>query len=172
MELRGYLKRLEVVADSKFERLRHDLDLARGSRQAVTVFTAFTDKSHNLRSVAEIATFWLVSSTPQIGRVLSPKTPGRGKASLGTVTDAFRRNLLPDGSDRGGVAQRATRLAEALLLYPGDHLLYYGQPEATFQSNASWTPPERRRRRQVHYYLTTVRRCVTEAEAPTAVLPP
>jgi superfamily II DNA or RNA helicase len=48
-ELTAYLRQLEVVGDSKFEQLRTDLDKARGSGQAVIVFTGFTDTLDHLR---------------------------------------------------------------------------------------------------------------------------
>jgi len=47
--LREYLAELESVADSKFERLRRDIDVARGTRQSVIVFTQFTDTLAYLR---------------------------------------------------------------------------------------------------------------------------
>lgn len=48
-EIEDYLERLERVPDSKFDRLRADLDAARGSGRAVIVFTQFTDTLDYLR---------------------------------------------------------------------------------------------------------------------------
>lgn len=48
-EIEDYLDHLARVPDSKFDRLRTDLDAARGSGRAVIVFTQFTDTLEYLR---------------------------------------------------------------------------------------------------------------------------
>jgi len=48
-DLATYLNRLESITDSKFERLRTDLDQARGAGRAVIVFSAYTDTLDYLR---------------------------------------------------------------------------------------------------------------------------
>jgi hypothetical protein len=62
-QIEGYLRRVANVADSKFDRLRVDLDEARASGQAVIIFTQFTDTLNSLRDRlvgvygAQLATF-------------------------------------------------------------------------------------------------------------------
>lgn len=48
-EIRGYIDRMAVVADSKFSKLRSDLDAARGAGHSAIVFTQFTDTLDDLR---------------------------------------------------------------------------------------------------------------------------
>lgn len=48
-EIRSYLEELEHVPDAKFDRLRHDLDAARGEGRATIVFTQYTDTLESLR---------------------------------------------------------------------------------------------------------------------------
>lgn len=61
--IRGWLKRIDTVPDSKFERLRRDLDDARGAGAAVIIFTQYMDTLTYLRDRlagvyrSELATF-------------------------------------------------------------------------------------------------------------------
>ena len=48
-EIRGYIDRMTRVADSKFDRLRKDVDAARGAGHSTIVFTQFTDTLDDLR---------------------------------------------------------------------------------------------------------------------------
>lgn len=48
-EIRGYIDRMTRVADSKFDRLRQDIDAARGAGHSTIVFTQFTDTLDDLR---------------------------------------------------------------------------------------------------------------------------
>jgi hypothetical protein len=48
-EIRGYIDQMNTVADSKFARLRRDLDHARGAGHSTIVFTQFTDTLDDLR---------------------------------------------------------------------------------------------------------------------------
>jgi superfamily II DNA or RNA helicase len=48
-EIRGYIDHLTRVADSKFNRLRKDIDAARGAGHSTVVFTQFTDTLDDLR---------------------------------------------------------------------------------------------------------------------------
>lgn len=48
-DIERYLNDLDNVPDSKFDQLRRDIDLARGARRAVIVFTQFTDTLDSLR---------------------------------------------------------------------------------------------------------------------------
>ncbi|KWW97715.1 hypothetical protein TH66_19615 [Carbonactinospora thermoautotrophica] len=48
-EIRGYIDRISTVTDSKFNRLRQDLDAARGAGHSTIVFTQFTDTLEDLR---------------------------------------------------------------------------------------------------------------------------
>ena len=48
-EIRGYIDRMARVADSKFDRLRKDIDAARGAGHSTIVFTQFTDTLDDLR---------------------------------------------------------------------------------------------------------------------------
>jgi hypothetical protein len=48
-EIRGYIDRMNRVVDSKFDRLRRDIDAARGAGHSTIVFTQFTDTLEDLR---------------------------------------------------------------------------------------------------------------------------
>jgi hypothetical protein len=48
-EIRGFIDRMTRVADSKFDRLRKDIDAARGAGHSTIVFTQFTDTLDDLR---------------------------------------------------------------------------------------------------------------------------
>ena len=48
-EIQRFIAEINLVNDSKFDRLRQDLDQARGSGQAAIVFTQFTDTLDSLR---------------------------------------------------------------------------------------------------------------------------
>ena len=62
-EIRDYLDDMSAVDDSKFARLRLDLDQARGAGHSTIVFTQFTDTLTDLRDRlvgayrVELATF-------------------------------------------------------------------------------------------------------------------
>jgi hypothetical protein len=48
-EIQGYIGRMARVTDSKFDRLRKDIDAARGAGHSTIVFTQFTDTLDDLR---------------------------------------------------------------------------------------------------------------------------
>jgi superfamily II DNA or RNA helicase len=48
-EIHGYIDRMTRVSDSKFDRLRKDIDAARGAGHSTIVFTQFTDTLDDLR---------------------------------------------------------------------------------------------------------------------------
>ncbi|REE63399.1 phospholipase D-like protein [Streptomyces sp. 3212.3] len=48
-DIRGYINRMKQVPDSKFDRLRRDLDYARGRGHSTIVFTQYTDTLISLR---------------------------------------------------------------------------------------------------------------------------
>jgi superfamily II DNA or RNA helicase len=120
-EIRDYLDAMAAVDDSKFTRLRRDLDTARGARHSTIVFTQFTDTLTDLRDrlvgsyQSELATF------TGAGGQLHRKTEG--------WVDVSKRDLV-DALDRGQVTVLiATDAAsEGLNLQSCSYLVNYDMP--------------------------------------------
>lgn len=106
-EIEDYLERLERVPDSKFDRLRTDLDAARGRGRAMIVFTQFADTLEHLRDRlhpsyrSHLATYagsggqqwtedegWVRVSKPDLVEAL-----GAGRVSVLLATDAASEGL-------------------------------------------------------------------------------
>ncbi|MDA8309416.1 MAG: helicase-related protein [Actinomycetota bacterium] len=93
-ELAGYVERLETVTDTKFERLRADIDAARGSGQAVIVFTAFVDTLNYLRDrLLPSYRSHLATYTGEGGKLWSPET-GWQQVARTDLVDGLRSRRL------------------------------------------------------------------------------
>jgi hypothetical protein len=120
-ELGAYLEQLEIVADSKFERLRSDLDQARGSSQAVIVFTAFTDTLKHLRDRLHPAyRSHLATYTGDGGRIWSEEA-GWQPIAKSDLVEALR-------SGRVSVILATDAASEGLNLQVASYLINFDLP--------------------------------------------
>lgn len=114
--IRDWLKRIDTVSDSKFERLRKDLDEARGAGAAVIVFTQFTDTLGYLRDkLAGVYRSELATFGGNMGRRLDPATNDWYKVSKQQLVDAVRAGevrvlLATDSASEGLNLQACSRV--------------------------------------------------------------
>ena len=120
-EIRGYIDRMTRVADSKFDRLRKDIDAARGAGHSTIVFTQFTDTLDDLRDKlsgayrSQLATF-----TGDGGRIFRE---AEGWAEIS------KRNLVEAVRSRQVTVLLATDAAsEGLNLQSCSYLINYDMP--------------------------------------------
>jgi hypothetical protein len=120
-EVRRYLDAIRKVGDSKFDRLRDDLENARGSGEAVIVFTQFTDTLESLRDrlhgayKSDLATF-----SGEGGRMWSEEH-GWTKVPKATLVEALR-------SGRVAVVLATDAASEGLNLQTASHIINYDLP--------------------------------------------
>ena len=113
--LTSYLDRLESISDSKFEQLRSDIDVARGSGQAIIVFTAFTDTLEYLRDRLQPSyRSQLATYTGDGGRIGTDDGAWQ-EVSKTELVDALRSGrisvvLATDAASEGLNLQSASRL--------------------------------------------------------------
>lgn len=120
-ELQGYLTRLEIVTDTKFEVLRGDLDQARGSDQAVIVFTAFTDTlDYLVERLRPAYRSHLATYTGDGGCIWSEES-GWQKVAKGELVEALR-------SGRVSVILATDAASEGLNLQVASYLINYDLP--------------------------------------------
>lgn len=125
-QMAAYLGRLEVVTDSKFERLRTELDGARGTGRAVIVFTQFTDTLSYLRDRLQPAyRSHLATYSGDGGQVwVEPDDPADGAwkdVSKAELVDALR-------SGRVSVILATDAASEGLNLQVASYLINYDLP--------------------------------------------
>ncbi len=120
-EIHGYIDRMRVVNDSKFDQLRRDLDLARGAGHSTIVFTQFTDTLDDLRDRlhgayrTQLATF-----TGDGGRIFR-EAEGWIDISKRDLVDAIR-------SRRATVLLATDAASEGLNLQACSWLINYDMP--------------------------------------------
>jgi hypothetical protein len=120
-DIRGYIDRMATVNDSKFDRLRHDLDAARSAGHSTIVFTQFTDTLDDLRDRlfaayrSQLATF--TGSGGQIFR----EGEGWLETSKRDLVDAIR-------SRRVTVLLATDAASEGLNLQACSYLINYDMP--------------------------------------------
>jgi superfamily II DNA or RNA helicase len=93
-EIDRYLREIDDVPDSKFDRLRHDLDDARGEGRSMIVFTQFADTLHDLRDRLHAAyQSQLATYTGEGGRMWRPEE-GWIACSKQELVDAVRSGRI------------------------------------------------------------------------------
>jgi hypothetical protein len=120
-EIERYLDDLDDVADSKFDQLRKDIDVARGARRAVIVFTQFTDTLESLRDRLHGAyRSHLATYTGDGGRVWL-EDEGWTPVSKQQLVEALR-------SGRVSVLLATDAASEGLNLQAASYLINYDLP--------------------------------------------
>lgn len=120
-EIRGYIDRMSRVTDSKFNRLRNDIDAARSVNESLIVFTQYTDTLDDLRDkLAGAYRFQMATFTGKGGRIFR-EPDGWVEISKRELIEAVR-------------ARRVTLLlatdaaSEGLNLQTCSHLINYDMP--------------------------------------------
>ena len=120
-EIRGYIDRMTRVADSKFDRLRKDIDAARGAGHLTIVFTQFTDTLDDLRDKlsgayrSQLATF-----TGDGGRIFR-EAEGWAEISKRDLVEAIRSRQVT-------VLLATDAASEGLNLQSCSYLINYDMP--------------------------------------------
>jgi hypothetical protein len=120
-KIRSYISRMAMVNDSKFDRLRGDLDAARGAGHSTIVFTQFTDTLDDLRDRlvgayrSQLATF-----TGDGGSIF--------RETVGWVQVSKRELVEAIGTRRVSVLLATDAASEGLNLQACSYMINYDLP--------------------------------------------
>lgn len=121
IKIRGYISRMATVNDSKFDRLRRDLDAARSAGHSTIVFTQFTDTLDDLRDRLVGAYRSQLATFTGAGGKIFRENEGWVRISKRELVDAI-------GSRRVSVLLATDAASEGLNLQACSYLINYDLP--------------------------------------------